>query len=273
MIGKSSQSAAVPDTNPYKFGGKELDQVLSNYNFGARLFGTSLCRWTTMDPLREKYYSISPYTYCAANPVNRIDPNGMDWYIFDETGNYSQTIEHEGQHRLAVRTENEEGFSYRFYDFADPKNDPKDIDEHVINKLEFVSTEEIINSLHGAGTFRDSFLGLLNSKGGDRYDYYSQQIASRDNYQNKLFLPEGGRFAHNAQNFGIFLWGATGYILGWNLMALLLGAHYNSLFNTDTNGYGSMFDSVDDQRSIALGVRYARKHHLRLVKHLWGEKQ
>lgn len=27
-----------------------------------------------MDPLAEKYYSISPYTYCSNNPVNRIDP-------------------------------------------------------------------------------------------------------------------------------------------------------------------------------------------------------
>jgi len=30
-----------------------------------------------VDPLAEKYYSISPYSYCAGNPVNRIDPNGM----------------------------------------------------------------------------------------------------------------------------------------------------------------------------------------------------
>ena len=30
-----------------------------------------------MDPLCEKYYSISPYAYCAGNPVNLVDPNGM----------------------------------------------------------------------------------------------------------------------------------------------------------------------------------------------------
>lgn len=29
-----------------------------------------------MDPLAEKYYSISPYAYCAGNPMNRIDVNG-----------------------------------------------------------------------------------------------------------------------------------------------------------------------------------------------------
>jgi hypothetical protein len=39
-----------------------------------------------IDPMAEKYYSISPYAYCGNNPVNRIDPNGMDW-IEDKKGN------------------------------------------------------------------------------------------------------------------------------------------------------------------------------------------
>jgi len=39
-----------------------------------------------VDPLAEKYYSISPYAYCAGNPVNRIDPDGMDWFQNSQTG-------------------------------------------------------------------------------------------------------------------------------------------------------------------------------------------
>jgi len=31
-----------------------------------------------MDPLAEKYYSITPYAYCHNNPVNRIDPDGKN---------------------------------------------------------------------------------------------------------------------------------------------------------------------------------------------------
>ena len=38
-------------------------------------------RFTTMDPLAEKYYSISPYAYCANNPVNLVDPEGQDSYL------------------------------------------------------------------------------------------------------------------------------------------------------------------------------------------------
>ena len=35
-----------------------------------------------MDPLCEKYYHISPYAYCAGNPVKYVDPDGKKVYLF-----------------------------------------------------------------------------------------------------------------------------------------------------------------------------------------------
>ena len=68
------------DWQPYRFGGKEiLSSVgLDLYDFGARLYSPVTGRWMTMDPLCEKYYSISPYAYCAGNPINFVDPTGME---------------------------------------------------------------------------------------------------------------------------------------------------------------------------------------------------
>ncbi len=73
---------------PYKFNGKELDRMsgLNLYDYGARHYEPALGRFTTMDPLAEKYYNVSPYVYCGNNPINRIDPDGRDWYE-DENGN------------------------------------------------------------------------------------------------------------------------------------------------------------------------------------------
>ena len=69
------------NTQPYKYNGKELDtkQGLNWYDYGARHYDAALGRFTTNDPLAEKYYSMSPYTYCADNPVKFIDPNGMEY--------------------------------------------------------------------------------------------------------------------------------------------------------------------------------------------------
>lgn len=45
-------------------------------DFGARQYNPTLRRWLVPDPLSEKYYGISPYAYCAGDPVNLVDPKG-----------------------------------------------------------------------------------------------------------------------------------------------------------------------------------------------------
>ncbi len=72
------------DAQPYKYGGKELDRTngLDLYDFSARWYDMTLPRFLSLDPLAEKYPSISPYAYCAGNPVRYIDPTGMVVQMF-----------------------------------------------------------------------------------------------------------------------------------------------------------------------------------------------
>ena len=64
---------------PYKFNGKELDEETGLYYYGARYMNPVASIWYGVDPLTEKYPSLSAYVYCAGNPVKLIDPNGMAW--------------------------------------------------------------------------------------------------------------------------------------------------------------------------------------------------
>ena len=71
--------ASSQNVQPYKYNGKELDtkKGLNWYDYGARESDAVLGRFTTMDPMAEKYYAVSPYTYCVNNPIKFVDPTGM----------------------------------------------------------------------------------------------------------------------------------------------------------------------------------------------------
>ena len=48
--------------------------------------------WLSVDPMADKYPTISPYAYCAWNPVKLVDPDGREiGDFFDNNGNYLGT--------------------------------------------------------------------------------------------------------------------------------------------------------------------------------------
>ena len=73
--------------HPRYFCGKEElpMEELRLYDSYARLQDTHIPRFTTMDPLCEQYYSMSPYAYCENNPISKIDTDGQ--WSWDINGN------------------------------------------------------------------------------------------------------------------------------------------------------------------------------------------
>jgi RHS repeat-associated core domain len=63
--------------NRWRFSGKEEQDAfgIAYSDFGARFYDRSAA-WTAIDPMAEKYYAVSPYAYCAGNPINLMDPDG-----------------------------------------------------------------------------------------------------------------------------------------------------------------------------------------------------
>ena len=62
----------------YTFSAKEKDSETGLSYFGARYYSSDLSIWLSVDPMSDKYPSLSPYVYCADNPVKLVDPNGEE---------------------------------------------------------------------------------------------------------------------------------------------------------------------------------------------------
>jgi RHS repeat-associated protein len=63
----------------YKFTGKEMDSETGYQYFGARYYNSDISVWLSVDPLADKYPSMSSYMYTAGNPVMLVDPDGRKW--------------------------------------------------------------------------------------------------------------------------------------------------------------------------------------------------
>ena len=86
LLAASDSTTAGTD---YLFTGKENQAkqgVGELYDSQARFMDTG-GRFLSIDPLAEKYYHLSPYTYCAGDPVNLVDPEGelpdFFWDVFN----------------------------------------------------------------------------------------------------------------------------------------------------------------------------------------------
>ena len=133
------------NVQPYKYNGKELDRKggLDWYDYGARMYDAALGRWHVMDPSSEKYYGVSPYNYCANNPVKYIDPDGKDWY----------------------KVQNEEGIWK--YSYSADIHSQKDLNKVVRNGMYLGVTHtenNIYYSLFGSKKVADSFEGAVYQK-------------------------------------------------------------------------------------------------------------
>ena len=113
-FGGRHENASLPLTgvNRYKFGGKEsLEPVsLDMLDFGARFYDPRIARWNTQDPLAEKYFSLSPYNYCAGNPITLVDPTGMvmDDYRLKKNGEI-ELMKKTNDNYDVIYAENEKG--------------------------------------------------------------------------------------------------------------------------------------------------------------------
>lgn len=122
-------------------------------------------RFLTIDPLAEKYYSISPYAFCANNPIKFVDPDGMDIYYLTPNGKFILALKENKDDKV---------FSLD----ANGRRNGKEItisDKKLLPQLASGNTAETLNSKDAFGIFK---FASDNSKPEWSLKGYSQEKSS-----------------------------------------------------------------------------------------------
>ena len=82
-----------------------------------RHYNATLSIWLSVDPMSDKYPGVSPYAYCANNPVKLVDPNGEELTKFeDANGNLIKQID-DGSNAVFRQVSTGRGIHYEFSGF------------------------------------------------------------------------------------------------------------------------------------------------------------
>ncbi len=142
----------------YLFNAKELDNETGLYYYGARYLDPTGAMWLSVDPLFEKYAGMSPYNYCAGNPVKLVDPDGREIFIlfYADEGHGSCSFKDAAETRKSniesshdFNSEKDKVFIFGFGDISNITDLTKNcIDE---NKEKYGKTREVGIWSHCAG--------------------------------------------------------------------------------------------------------------------------
>ena len=148
------KQSSSEDFQSCSFTGKQRDEETGFGYFGARYMDHELMTmWLSVDPMADKYPGISPYAYCAWNPVKLVDPDGREFGDFySKDGTYLNT---DGNNDGKVYIVKDEAWGTKIKkDRLSGKNATLELDKverfKDENDNDLFLTEDIINNISSA---------------------------------------------------------------------------------------------------------------------------
>ncbi len=299
-FGMSFADGVSISSQPFKFGNKELDtdRGLNWYDFSARYKTVGLPPFTTMDPLAEKYYAISPYAYCANNPLKFIDPTGMELLLF-KNGTYigshddgKEEVTGFNQRSTINKDGAEEFTGADNFSFNDIELDREALEKGDMT-LSFMSQSNINNIINISGVKEQN---VISRWGYAARESNASNLDGSGKMDYKLYLPGNlnktmyviNSVGYNGPDAGNYLWGYGMGIMGFTSVTARAAAHANAWWSAkESNGERSYNpntlkrwfedrswtgDSYADQRAIQNGLNDSGSYWTakkRSIRKLW----
>ena len=243
----------------------KLSQILDGVVVEQEPYGRSIYQFDSTGVVISVRHESLEGTVRAVLPAPEVREAGIPAagenkvFVFDAGGNLIG--EREGEPGTLVY---DPGFGAEgiIIAFADPVRDPLSVKPGTAVVL--FSGGDLHDCLKKVGAYKRSHYGLFK---GILYlqresDYYGLLDFARNGehpVHGGIFYISGtdreGLLAHNAVNFGNFLWGAAAQAAGVPLWIACLGAHINNM----RHNHGHP-DSDDDQLSIRAGYHFSQEH-------------
>ena len=268
---------------------------LNEYDFGARQYYTAVPGFTRIDPMAEKYPWLSPYLYCANNPVNAIDPDGRSTWVKDlgdgqyeilggdlddnDLNIYIYTQDSTGEYTVRGESIGETPLITTFFNSGEVEGDTGNWAVGAIINTNDTSGEEFFANLVNENPPLDEY--MQNAQNGGKYDFKStsdQGSMIKTNYRGMPFgtNENGTRLYASARDIGNI---GAGYMAGvngihWKIARMGFDAYQSikkgmpvkeSISSQNAQRYGHTFGSSKPlrQRVYNLGRSIIKSfHHL-----------
>ena len=212
--------------NRYKFCGKEEDSGSGLYDFSARFLNPVAGRFLTLDPAAGETPSLSPYLYCAANPLNVVDPDGRHLEVRrNEDGTYTIEGGQANSDRniyLNYGTEGQSVIGTMLTEYSFMNDEGKPVEGAVIDMGDTSGQEFLENNFIGKNPRLISYAAKALPYG--EYDFKSlgitrkteDNIADKHRHRGMKLVVDGIEYIASARDVGNF---AAGYVAGWHLIS------------------------------------------------------
>ena len=196
----------------YTFSAKEKDTETGLSYFGSRYYSSDLSVWLSVDPMAHKYPSLSPYTYCADNPVKLVDPNGEYLEVADNDDTHNDLLSIVGKtHRDRVIFNKDGSVSVNMEGLSQEAID-KDIGLSLINDMVnsdykyYFETSDDAFLCNQSGTrtcesiATEKFRGVVNASVYG-LDYFGEhRYLPMEGFEGQVVIAKSGQFTLYGEN-------------------------------------------------------------------------